>query len=291
MIGQWLDGLPYTSQIMNLTEARWLSRSYAEQQEVLDAIEEKIRLYRRIHDETDRWVTLSRRRRPRARRSPPSPWMRCPDVALERRSMSAGIWSSVVRQAPVRAVPDSSCACPALKIRPGEVVVLEVPSGCGKSTLLDLLALALKPDGGETFGFRPEHPESTDLLRLWERSDLDGLGRLRGAHIGYVLQTGGLLSFLTARENIALSCRLLGRDPAGRVERLAERLSICHPSSTRARAALGGGAPAGRHRPGHGPPAERAPGGRAHGLRGPASMRSPSGSCSWTWCSAPGSRQ
>ena len=59
VIGQWLDGLPYTSQIMNLTEARWLSRSYAEQQEVLDAIEEKIRLYRRIHDETDRWVTLS----------------------------------------------------------------------------------------------------------------------------------------------------------------------------------------------------------------------------------------
>jgi serine/threonine-protein kinase PpkA len=59
VIGQWLDDLPYTSQIMNLTEARWLSRSYAEQQEVLDAIEEKIRLYRRIHDETDRWVTLS----------------------------------------------------------------------------------------------------------------------------------------------------------------------------------------------------------------------------------------
>jgi serine/threonine-protein kinase PpkA len=59
VIGQWLDGLPYTSQIMNLTEARWLSRSYAEQQEVLDAIEEKIRLYRRIHDETDRWVTLA----------------------------------------------------------------------------------------------------------------------------------------------------------------------------------------------------------------------------------------
>jgi serine/threonine-protein kinase PpkA len=58
-VGAWLDDLPYTSQIMNLTEIRWLSRSYAEQQEVLDAIEEKIRLYRRIHDETDRWIDLS----------------------------------------------------------------------------------------------------------------------------------------------------------------------------------------------------------------------------------------
>jgi serine/threonine-protein kinase PpkA len=61
LVGEWLDDLPYTSQIMNLTESRWLSRSYAEQQEVLDAIEEKIRLYRRIHDDTDRWIDLSGR--------------------------------------------------------------------------------------------------------------------------------------------------------------------------------------------------------------------------------------
>jgi serine/threonine-protein kinase PpkA len=61
LVGEWLDDLPYTSQIMNLTESRWLSRSYAEQQEVLDAVEEKIRLYRRIHDDTDRWIDLSGR--------------------------------------------------------------------------------------------------------------------------------------------------------------------------------------------------------------------------------------
>jgi serine/threonine-protein kinase PpkA len=61
LVGEWLDDLPYTSQIMNLTESRWLARSYAEQQEVLDAIDEKIRLYRRIHDDTDRWIDLSGR--------------------------------------------------------------------------------------------------------------------------------------------------------------------------------------------------------------------------------------
>ncbi|MGE5153520.1 MAG: ABC transporter ATP-binding protein [Bdellovibrio bacteriovorus] len=117
---------------------------------------------------------------------------------------------------------------PELRIRPGEVVVLRGASGCGKSTLLDLLALALKPDGAETFNFRPEHQGSADLLHLWGRGDLDGLGRLRAANIGYVLQTGGLLPFLTARENIALSCRLLGRDPGGAIERLSERLGILH---------------------------------------------------------------
>ncbi|WP_295384038.1 ATP-binding cassette domain-containing protein [uncultured Thiodictyon sp.] len=115
---------------------------------------------------------------------------------------------------------------PELRIAPGEVVVLQGPSGCGKSTLLDMLALALRPDEAEGFAFRPEHRSVSDLWRLWQASDLDGLGQLRGVHIGYVLQTGGLLSFLTARENIMLSCRLLGRDPRGAVERLAERLDI-----------------------------------------------------------------
>jgi len=115
---------------------------------------------------------------------------------------------------------------PELRIAPGEVVVLQGASGSGKSTLLDLLALALRPDRAGIFSFRPEHRAATDLWRLWQRDDLDGLGQLRGTHIGYVLQTGGLLSFLTARENIALSCRLLGRDPGGLIERLAERLDI-----------------------------------------------------------------
>ncbi len=115
---------------------------------------------------------------------------------------------------------------PELRIRAGEVIVVQGSSGCGKSTLLDLLALALRPDSAETFLFRPENRDPSDLMRLWRGSDLDGLGRLRGAHIGYVLQTGGLLSFLSARENIALSCRLLGKDPGALVERLAERLGI-----------------------------------------------------------------
>ena len=115
---------------------------------------------------------------------------------------------------------------PELRIAPGELVVLRGQSGCGKSTLLDLLALALRPDRAAAFSFRPEHRGASDLWRLWQRGDLDAMGALRGTHIGYVVQTGGLLSFLSARENIALSCRLLGRDPRVAIDRLAERLGI-----------------------------------------------------------------
>ena len=48
------------------------------------------------------------------------------------------------------------------------------------------------------------------LLALWRAGRLDALARLRGKHLGYVLQTGGLLPFLSARDNILLPCRCLG---------------------------------------------------------------------------------
>jgi putative ABC transport system ATP-binding protein len=115
---------------------------------------------------------------------------------------------------------------PNFTIHPGEIIVLRGASGSGKSTLLDILALALQPDHAATFQFCPEHREPTDVMRLWHSKNLNHLGRLRGGDIGYVLQTGGLLPFLTARENIALPGRLLGRKPAGRIERVAERLAI-----------------------------------------------------------------
>ncbi|MBK1642383.1 ABC transporter ATP-binding protein [Chromatium okenii] len=115
---------------------------------------------------------------------------------------------------------------PSFTIRPGEIVVLRGASGSGKSTLLDILALALHPDRAAEFQFCPEHRAPTDLMHLWQRHNLNQLGRLRGGDIGYVLQTGGLLPFLSARENIALPGRLLGRKPAGRIERVAERLAI-----------------------------------------------------------------
>jgi putative ABC transport system ATP-binding protein len=115
---------------------------------------------------------------------------------------------------------------PQLVVQSGEVVILRGMSGCGKSTLLDVLALALEPDGATVFAFGPQKQLPTDICRLWAAHGLDELGQLRGTHIGYVLQTGGLLPFLSARENIALPCRFLGQEHESRVETLARRLRI-----------------------------------------------------------------
>ena len=125
----------------------------------------------------------------------------------------------------------------------GSLQALVGPSGCGKSTALDLLAGILRPDAegsenaarvertvqtenstlaeraepGEApsgrerrFLFSPTPNAANDMLEKWRKKDLKSLARLRQRHLGYVQQTGGLLPFLTARDNIMLRCSSLG---------------------------------------------------------------------------------
>ena len=98
-----------------------------------------------------------------------------------------------------------------LDVRQGQLLALTGPSGCGKSTALDVLAGILRPDSGDGSRFLLHTADGeTDMLALWRAGRLDALARLRGKHLGYVLQTGGLLPFLSARDNILLPCRCLG---------------------------------------------------------------------------------
>jgi putative ABC transport system ATP-binding protein len=118
---------------------------------------------------------------------------------------------------------------PALSVRRGECVAVTGPSGCGKSTLLDLLGLVLKPDRCAAFELTTRDGESLDIARMWENGNRNSLAETRARHIGYVLQTGGLLPFLPAADNIRLSRALLGLDDSDRlIERLAEALKIGH---------------------------------------------------------------
>lgn len=114
---------------------------------------------------------------------------------------------------------------PALQLRAGRRIALIGASGSGKSTLLDLLALVLSPDPGGVQRW-DDGGQSLDLAALWQQGKHDELAALRARAFGYVLQTGGLLGFLSVRGNIQLPCELLGLPVAGVVEQLAEQLGI-----------------------------------------------------------------
>jgi len=113
---------------------------------------------------------------------------------------------------------------PSLEVAAGEFLAVVGASGCGKSTLLDMLGLVLKPDSAALFTLAPslKTRQGTKLSLLNKPESV--LSMLRRREIGYVLQSGGLLPYLTVRENILLPC-LLNRYPADFAEKEAERIA------------------------------------------------------------------
>ena len=59
LMGEYLEGLPYQSRIMSITEDDWMRMSIGDQQEIIDDVSSKIRLYQRFHDDADRWLALN----------------------------------------------------------------------------------------------------------------------------------------------------------------------------------------------------------------------------------------
>jgi putative ABC transport system ATP-binding protein len=111
-------------------------------------------------------------------------------------------------------------------VRRGEFVALVGDSGCGKSTMLDMLALISRPDEVDGFAMAAGGRE-WDLAALWREEREDELAALRSSAIGYVLQTGGLLPFLTVAGNADLVAQLAGQVPdQERPLALAIRLGI-----------------------------------------------------------------
>lgn len=94
----------------------------------------------------------------------------------------------------------------------GKSTVLIGPSGCGKSTLLRLIIHLLEPESG--------------------RIEFDGATISAGSitplrhRIGYVIQDGGLFPHLTARDNVLLLARHLGKSEGELHRRIDELASL-----------------------------------------------------------------
>lgn len=115
---------------------------------------------------------------------------------------------------------------PRFQLGRGEFVAVTGDSGCGKSTLLDLLALVLKPSGCQVFQLNLSG-QATDVDELWREDNEAALAGLRRKGFGYVLQNGGLLPFLTTRDNIKLAAEISGRPVSGElINHLAEQIGI-----------------------------------------------------------------
>lgn len=118
-----------------------------------------------------------------------------------------------------------SLEIPHLDLVAGQQLALVGPSGCGKSTLLDLLALVSAPDQSRRFDFTTTQ-QVVDIAQLWRKQRHNRLAQLRSRHVGYVLQSGGLLGFLDVRSNIRLPRQLSHLNDDASIEHLAGALDI-----------------------------------------------------------------
>ncbi|AMB84262.1 serine/threonine protein kinase [Pseudomonas agarici] len=56
VLGEYLEGLPYRSKSLSMTQDLWLSLSVAEQEGFIDELDSKIRLYQTFHNDVTNWV-------------------------------------------------------------------------------------------------------------------------------------------------------------------------------------------------------------------------------------------
>lgn len=104
-----------------------------------------------------------------------------------------------------------------LELARGETHSLVGVSGSGKSTLIALLAGLMLPEAGQVIF------DGQDIAML----DDSGRALLRARRIGIVLQSGNLIPFLTAVENVKLAIELSGgHRAAARAKELLSELGL-----------------------------------------------------------------
>lgn len=64
VFGEYLDGLPYRSRIMGVTEDEWVTMGAGARREIINSLEAKLRLYESYARQPELWVSLDRARDP-----------------------------------------------------------------------------------------------------------------------------------------------------------------------------------------------------------------------------------
>ena len=115
---------------------------------------------------------------------------------------------------------------PTLQVKPGDILAITGESGCGKSTLLEAIGLLLQPVELGRFHLGPA-TASLDIAQMLAANDQSRLAAVRSRHLGFILQSGGLLPFLSVRDNISLPRRLLGMPAeSAQVDRAVQALRL-----------------------------------------------------------------
>jgi putative ABC transport system ATP-binding protein len=103
-----------------------------------------------------------------------------------------------------------------LRIERGELVAIRGRSGSGKTTLLSLIGGLDRPTSGDL---------CIDGASLVAMSQAD-LVEMRRRQVGFIFQAFGLLSILSAAENVEVPLRLVSADARERDERVASLLEM-----------------------------------------------------------------
>lgn len=59
LLGEYLNDLPYRSEVLSLSRDDWVAWSLSQQEELLDSLRRKLRLYQVYNEDVDRWVALA----------------------------------------------------------------------------------------------------------------------------------------------------------------------------------------------------------------------------------------
>ena len=103
-----------------------------------------------------------------------------------------------------------------LRVERGELVAIRGRSGSGKTTLLSLIGGLDRPTSGDL---------AVDGASLVAMSQAD-LVQMRRRRVGFIFQAFGLLSILSAAENVEVPLRLVSADPREREDRVASLLEV-----------------------------------------------------------------